>query len=592
MISLNMRFILTLFILLFGNPLKSQTDWENCCRGYEEGYKKGYSYPDMIYSNTVVPPPCGCNKIIGGQSYQAGFAVGFEDGRIKKSNDDYKKPNNSQNNQLKFQTSPYVPAIPFNDFKSAIEKINLENESTAEQINYYIKYRDIRRYELVRQCDINYYIQETNKMDKAVADLFNSSNQTTTSKLNQYIDWINQFESDQLMIDMINNSRLHNETLKSVESLKQSGLDPNFNKKIQTASNAIDASTAHGYALYILYQRVSKWKNDPSIYATLKNQSINKAEFLKLIDFFNEQKLKINGCYAGDCKNGYGIIYQWGFKDEPPRIAQKFPLITIEGFFKNGLKNGTVTTTWRNVGTGVPVNIITEIYRNDTAVETIVRKSFSEGTLESMDSMNVSLRNLDKNRQVKVIRETDKFSWFYCTHFESRRLYKFENIKTKAFDYSMINNTDHKEGTAYSIDYWSNLKKGSDTNAFYYGGFRQFDWTAMYWQKHGIGTVINNDGNRDTRIWDNDNPKSDTLRITEYPKNIQIAPEYKLLYYAKECISTDPTKYSFCYFIKEDKVYKYYFEDKKIETTAIQKTVFVKRFERLIKHRKKYFGIV
>jgi hypothetical protein len=110
--------ILLILALSTTHTCHSQS-WNDCCKGYEAGYKKGFSYPNMIYANTVVPPPCGCYKITGGYSYDAGFAVGFEDGRVDK----LKQSNQKQ--QPKFQTNEYIHSPSFGYNKRENDNIDI-----------------------------------------------------------------------------------------------------------------------------------------------------------------------------------------------------------------------------------------------------------------------------------------------------------------------------------------------------------------------------------------------------------------------------------------------------------------------------------
>jgi hypothetical protein len=114
-VSLLLRLTLTLSILLNSSSLKSQTDWQNCCRGYEEGYKKGYSYPDLYLSNTVAPAPCNCVGIIGALTYEVGYIKGYEEGRQAKARfiQNQSTPSQPQTSRPKFQTNEYIsPGYP------------------------------------------------------------------------------------------------------------------------------------------------------------------------------------------------------------------------------------------------------------------------------------------------------------------------------------------------------------------------------------------------------------------------------------------------------------------------------------------------
>lgn len=588
--SLLLRLTLTLLILLNSSSLKSQTDWQNCCRGYEEGYKKGYSYPDLYLSNTVAPAPCNCVGIIGALTYEVGYIKGYEEGKNAKAQLN-KRNQTQQTNRTQFQSHDYISPLPFDDYKKAFDHVNLSAQSQAEQINNYLKFRDLRQLGIVRQCDVNHYVQEKNKINKAAEDLFNSHSLDMSAKFNQYVDWINQFENNDLISDIIDNSKIYNDVLGLVERFRKEGTDVGFIAKLNNPNNnSLDASTAEGHALFQFYLKVKEWKEDPSIYATLKNSNLNKTRFLQLIDDYNNNKPKVNGCVWGNCINGMGVYYQWSHSttDVVSRY-QKFPLYTIEGSFKDGLKNGTVTTTLRNVGTGVPETIDTKIYRNDTFLETLISKRFSEGKLESMDSMNYSMYNLlGFDRKIEVIRDHSwcdsvKTSWVILSGLGTQQRYKFNSSINKICDLGDVKFAKKIEGIQYSVVNLSQLNKVKDTIATYYGEFRKLDVLLMYLPKHGIGTLIDDDGNRDTRIWYNDIPKADTIRIKELPNNL-------LLYYAKECLSPDPSTYSFCYFINEKKVYKYTYEGAVTEITNIPIGAFLKRFNPLIAHRERYFN--
>jgi hypothetical protein len=114
-VSFLLRLTLTLLILLNSSSLKSQTDWQNCCRGYEEGYKKGYSYPDLYLSNTVAPAPCNCVGIIGALTYEVGYIKGYEEGRQAKARfiQNQSTPSQPQTSRPKFQTHEYIsPGYP------------------------------------------------------------------------------------------------------------------------------------------------------------------------------------------------------------------------------------------------------------------------------------------------------------------------------------------------------------------------------------------------------------------------------------------------------------------------------------------------
>ena len=161
-----------LFILLclsHAFSIYSQTPWNDCCRGYENGFKKGYSYPDLYLSNTVASPACNCTGILGDLTYEAGYIKGFEEGKIKKRaflDNNNKSQNDVEQNKVRNKFNEYIPAVPFIDLEKTIHLINLKNQSTAKQINQYLKYRDLRQLDLIRQCDIDYYIQEKNKLDE------------------------------------------------------------------------------------------------------------------------------------------------------------------------------------------------------------------------------------------------------------------------------------------------------------------------------------------------------------------------------------------------------------------------------------------
>jgi len=579
-----LKFNFSVLFFLLASYSIAQTNWQLCCEGYNAGFKKGFSYPEMIYSNTVVPPPCGCSKIIGGNTYESGFAVGFEDGRIAKMAKTKRdnKVSQSSNQKSKFETNEYVPTIPFSDFTKRIDKLNTQNQITVNEINEYIKYRDSRQKILVRECDINYYVQEKTKISVAASQLFKSNNYSESQKINQYIDWINQFESDALIIDMLNNSRIYTEIYLAVETYKQSGQDIAFNKKLLWMNSPTDASTAYGFALFSFYRTIIQWQQDPSIYASLKYEKLNKTEFINLMNEFNNTLPKKNGCFAGNCQNGYGVYYEWGFDWQEISKFQKFPYKTVEGFFKNGLKNGEVTTTYRNIKTGLPASIQTAIFNDDNIVNILSSKIYEDGKLITIDSLDFYKTYLDKNRYYEL-NENRRSIWVKTSLFNKFKYYNFE-IENSISYYP--GNSELKQGFAYSLN---NKPGNNDTLIYYYGGFGKFNSQVMFWEKHNIGTLITDDGNRDTRFWNNGDQIIDSLRIFENTSNKQLAAEYKLLYYSKECLSHDQTKYIFCYFVNNKKVYKYYFQDNQDMETNIPLKLFLKRFQPLLKHRSKYF---
>ena len=594
--SFLLRLTLTLLILLNSSSLKSQTDWEKCCRGYEEGYKNGYSYPDLYLSNTVAPAPCNCVGIIGTLTYEVGYIKGYEEGKNAKAQLN-KRNQTQQTNRNQFQSHDYIPPLPFDDYKKAFDHVNLSAQSQAEQINNYLKFRDLRQLGIVRQCDVNHYVQEKNKINKAAEDLFNSHSLDMSAKFSQYVYWINQFENNDLISDIINNSKIYNDVLGLVERFRKEGTDVGFIAKLNNPyNNSLDASTAEGHALFQFYLKVKEWKEDPSIYATLKNSNLNKTRFLQLIDDYNNNKPKVNGCVWGNCINGMGVYYEWNLSStDVVSRYQKFPVYTIEGNFKNGLPHGRCTKITKNVQTGVRVHYSVGEYKNGVLINTLVSKLYEYGKLTTMDSMNYSMYNFSDNRKVEVIKDHSwcdsvKTSWFISSGLKTQTLYKFNSSKNKICDWGdAFNNIKPIEGIQYSDVNLSQLNKVKDTIATYYGGFRKFDMRLMYWQKHGIGTLINVDGDLLTSYYSDDSEVIDSLKIVEHVKTDVGFATYRVRYYGKECISLDRTMYDFFYFIQYNNVYKYTYKGSVIEKANIPIGAFLKRFNPLIAHRKKYF---
>jgi hypothetical protein len=99
-----------LFILLclsHAFSIYSQTPWLDCCRGYENGYKKGYSYPDLNMSSTVVAPPCNCATILGTLNYEVGYIKGYEDGRNARESMNQNRNTTPQHRRYEF--NDYIP---------------------------------------------------------------------------------------------------------------------------------------------------------------------------------------------------------------------------------------------------------------------------------------------------------------------------------------------------------------------------------------------------------------------------------------------------------------------------------------------------
>lgn len=101
-----------------------------CCMGYDEGYRRGYSYPNMDMSGIVYVPSCGCYRIIGNPSYNDGFALGFADGQRQKAEENSRQEQsqgNAPQQHQRFVYPDYVPgSVPPAEWQQARIEANWE----------------------------------------------------------------------------------------------------------------------------------------------------------------------------------------------------------------------------------------------------------------------------------------------------------------------------------------------------------------------------------------------------------------------------------------------------------------------------------
>jgi len=101
----------------------------SCCLGYEEGYRRGYTYPNMNMAGTVYVPACGCYRIIGNPTYDDGFALGFADGQRQKTEENNRQEQIQHNSPQhhRFVYPDYVPnSAPPAEWQQARIEANTE----------------------------------------------------------------------------------------------------------------------------------------------------------------------------------------------------------------------------------------------------------------------------------------------------------------------------------------------------------------------------------------------------------------------------------------------------------------------------------
>jgi len=136
--ALFMRLCTILFFCLCSLQLDAQTEWDECCKGYENGYKKGFSYPDLAASITIPSPPCNCIGIIGTLNYEVGFIKGYEDGKKAKQELLLKQENkNRENENQRNKTRDYNVYIDPNPYAIYRNNSTSKGNSTGKSIGIF-----------------------------------------------------------------------------------------------------------------------------------------------------------------------------------------------------------------------------------------------------------------------------------------------------------------------------------------------------------------------------------------------------------------------------------------------------------------------
>jgi hypothetical protein len=188
-----------LLIIVFLFSICASSAQSSCCEGYTEGFKRGYSYPNMNLSSLVVAPVCRCYSIIGNPSYNDGFSLGFADGQKKKAAEVIPSSNpNTNSGHTPYVYPEYVSPFPAEAYVKLQNQINakLVDAQFLKSKGDELKAIALKNYETfgpywnkgIKQWYYDYY-QKWSKAEKDAQDKTGVS--TNTYDLNSLFSFMN-----------------------------------------------------------------------------------------------------------------------------------------------------------------------------------------------------------------------------------------------------------------------------------------------------------------------------------------------------------------------------------------------------------------